>query len=160
MKELNDGTRRATPDSTEILQDLFFRAGKMKDLLSMKYGDERSTVASLKLKTLFHLLKDEQYDINRLRVEDVIELLREIEYAYTGTNSLNMVMSNMRRQPTFSDGIDTLLKGVKENYDRIRKSFINAIKEVMVEESKTVGTPTKKWLEDEGGILNDNSETE
>ncbi len=156
MKEIADG-RRATPTSKPQLEELFYQSGKAKDLITSKYGGSTALESEEKLKNLSHLLQDEEYDSNRLRIEDVIELLREIEYEYKGGAKMNMVISRMR-QTTLEDnesgsvwdkGIGILLKGVEDNYKDIRLSFIKAIKDVMVEESKKPDGPTVKWMEKE-----------
>lgn len=156
MKEIADG-RRATPTSKPQLEELFYQSGKAKDLITSKYGGKTALESEEKLRNLSHLLQDEEYDSNRLRIEDVIELLREIEYEYKGGAKMNMLISRMR-QTTLEDnesgsvwdkGIGILLKGVEDNYVEIRKSFIKAIKDVMIEESKKPDGPTVKWMEKE-----------
>lgn len=146
MKVVPDGSRRATPSSKPMLEELFYQSGKPTDLIRNKYGGKTELESEKKLKELYHLLRDEQYDSNKLRIEDVIELLREIEYEYKGSAKLNMVVSSMRQaqleeedtrfDTVWDKGIHILLKGVEDNYVGIRKSFLNAIKDVMVEESK------------------------
>ncbi len=156
MKEIADG-RRATPVSKPKLEELFYQSGKAKDIITSKYGGSTALESEEKLKNLSHLLQDEEYDSNRLRIEDVIELLREIEYEYKGGAKMNMVISRMRQATleekesgsVWDKGIGILLKGVEDNYKDIRLSFIKAIKDVMVEESKKPDGPTVKWMEKE-----------
>lgn len=67
-----------------------------------------------------------------------------------------MVVSSMRQaqleeedtrfDTVWDKGIHILLKGVEDNYVGIRKSFLNAIKDVMVEESKKEDVPTVTWM--------------
>jgi len=153
MKEAGDGTMRATPNNKKILDALFYQKGKPMDLITRKYGGKTRKESEEKLRKLSHLLQDEQYDSNRLRIEDVIELLRELEYEYKGGANMNMVMMDMQEAESWDAGIKLLLDGVKENYATIRKKFIIAIKEVMIEESKKADAPTVTWMKLQGGII-------
>lgn len=143
MKELG-GRRRLTDDNARnLLSDLFYESGTAEDTMSRTFKSSKKDIA--------YQLNDGVLDVNQLTPQDVIELLREMEFAYRGRSSMNVAFSAFKREPDVKKAVQALLTETKKQYKNIRNDFLNAVKQKIIEESKNPDGFVKKWLIGEQG---------
>jgi len=143
MKELG-GRRRLTDDNARnLLSDLFYESGTAEDTMSRTFKSSKKDIA--------YQLNDGVLDVNQLTPQDVIELLREMEFAYRGRSSMNVAFSAFKREPDVKKAVQALLTETKKQYKNIRNDFLNAVKQKIIEESKNPDGFVRKWLIGEQG---------
>ena len=130
-------------NARNLLSDLFYESGTAEDTMSRTFKSSKKDIA--------YQLNDGVLDVNQLTPQDVIELLREMEFAYRGRSSMNVAFSAFKREPDVKKAVQALLTETKKQYKNIRNDFLNAVKQKIIEESKNPDGFVRKWLIGEQG---------
>jgi hypothetical protein len=143
MREVG-GRRRLTDDNARsLLSDLFYESGTAEDTMSRTFRNAKEDIT--------YQLNDGILDVNQLTPQDVIELLREMEFAYRGRSSMNVAFNAFKREPDVKKAVKALLVETKKQYKNIRSDFLNAVKQKIIEESKNPDDFVRNWLIGEQG---------
>ena len=143
MKETG-GMRRLTDlNARGLLSDLFYQEGTAETTMSHSYKTSKPDIT--------HRLNDGVFDVNQLTPQDVIELLRAIEFAYVRRSKMNSAFNAFKKEPNLKLAIKNLLTTTVANYETIRRKFFTAISQKIVEETKNPNGIVRRWVIKERG---------
>ena len=139
------GRRRLTNQNDRgLLSDLFYQEGTAQSTLEHTFKNNKQEIT--------YTLNDGIFDINQLTPQDVIELLRELEFAYVGRNKMAMAFQAFKKEDNLKTAIMNLLTVTKDNYKNIRRAFFTAISQKIVEETKNPNEIVRRWVSKETGV--------
>tara|TARA_R110002050_G_C8951895_1_gene513447 strand:+ start:111 stop:1817 length:1707 start_codon:yes stop_codon:yes gene_type:complete len=154
--------RMKNQQDLELLEDLFYKTQKSSEILMANIKTDQTT----KFKTF---LTDGKYNPSREELPDIIEFLESVEEDYNNVpyaevssppilgnafkivdkaSNEEMLIDGILASP-LEEALKNLLTVCAKQYKPIRKSFINAIKDSMVSESKRNSTSViMDWFKD------------
>ena len=139
------GRRRLTNQNDRgLLSDLFYQEGTAQSTLEHTFKNNKQEIT--------YTLNDGIFDVNQLTPQDVIELLRELEFAYVGRNKMAMAFQAFKKEDNLKTAIMDLLTVTKDNYETIRRAFFTAISQKIVEETKNPNEIVRRWVSKETGV--------
>ena len=144
MKEVGGRRRLSDQNDRGLLSDLFYQEGTAQTTLEHTFKTTKQEIT--------YTLNDGVFDVNQLTPQDVIELLRELEFAYVGRNKMGMAFQLFKKEDKLKTAITNLLIATKDNYETIRRAFFTAISQKIVEETKNPNGIVRRWVTKERGI--------